>query len=104
MTCFVVHCLDHHGAVERRLAHYEAHKAYLATAPVETVISGPLLGPDQREMIGSLFVVEAETIEDVEAFNRADPFFAAGVWREIRIHPFSMRVDNRAANANAIRD
>ena len=29
---FVVHCLDHAGAGAARLAHYEAHKAYLAWA------------------------------------------------------------------------
>ena len=27
---YVIHCLDHDGAVEKRLAHYDAHKAYLA--------------------------------------------------------------------------
>ena len=43
---YVVHCLDHDGAVEKRLAHYDAHKAYLAAAPVKTVISGPLLADD----------------------------------------------------------
>lgn len=37
-----VYCLDHDDALERRLAYYEAHKAYLDTAPIKTLISGPL--------------------------------------------------------------
>jgi uncharacterized protein len=27
---FIIHCLDHEGALDRRLAHYDAHKAYLS--------------------------------------------------------------------------
>ena len=92
---YVVHCLDHEGAVEKRLAHYEAHKAYLAGAAVKTVISGPLLADDGETMIGSLFVLEAGGKDDVVAFNQADPFARAGLWKSVHIHPFNKRVDNR---------
>lgn len=92
---YVVHCLDHEGAVDKRLAHYDAHKAYLAGAGMKTVISGPLLADDNETMIGSCFVLEADGKAEVEAFNAADPFSKAGVWKTVNIHPFSKRVDNR---------
>ena len=92
---YVIHCLDHEGAVEKRLSHYDAHKAYLAQADVKTLISGPLLASDEETMIGSCFLLEADSIDEVEAFNRADPFAAAGVWKTVSIHPFAKRVDNR---------
>lgn len=92
---YIVHCLDHEGAVEKRLANYDAHKAYLAAGTVKTVISGPLLAEDNETMIGSLFLFEADKKEDVVAFNKNDPFTKAGVWRVVNIHPFSKRVDNR---------
>ena len=92
---YVVHCLDHDGAVKTRLDNYDAHKAYLASAPVRTVISGPLLADDGETMIGSCFVIEAASKEEVEAFNRNDPFNKVGLWQRISIHPFSKRVDNR---------
>ncbi|MEO1225913.1 MAG: YciI family protein [Pseudomonadota bacterium] len=92
---YVVHCLDHDGAVEKRLSLYDAHKAYLAQAPVKTVISGPLLADDEETMIGSCFVLEADTIAEVEAFNRDDPFAQAGLWKTVSIRPFAKRVDNR---------
>jgi uncharacterized protein YciI len=92
---YIVHCLDHEGAVEKRLANYDAHKAYLAAGTVKTVISGPLLAEDNETMIGSLFLFEADKKEDVAAFNKSDPFTKAGVWRVVNIHPFSKRVDNR---------
>jgi uncharacterized protein YciI len=92
---YVIHCLDHDDAVEKRLALYDQHKAYLAAAPIRTVISGPLLADDETTMIGSCFVVEAESLGEVEAFNADDPFAKAKLWRLVSIRPFSKRVDNR---------
>ncbi|NBE06952.1 YciI family protein [Paragemmobacter ruber] len=92
---YVVHCLDHEGAVGTRLANYEAHKAYLAAATVRTVISGPLLADDNETMIGSCFVLEADSLADVQAFNSNDPFNKVGLWKTVSIRPFLKRVDNR---------
>ncbi|MBB3148792.1 hypothetical protein FHS21_005240 [Phyllobacterium trifolii] len=92
---YIVHCLDRPNALADRLAHYEAHKAYLAKATVKTLISGPLLADDNETMIGSLFVLEADSKEAVVAFNANDPFNAAKIWEDVKIHPFSKRVDNR---------
>jgi uncharacterized protein YciI len=92
---YVVHCLDHDGAVQKRLDNYEAHKSYLAAASVRTVISGPLLADDGETMIGSCFVLEADSKADIEAFNANDPFAKVGLWKQVSIHPFNKRVDNR---------
>lgn len=92
---YVVHCLDHEGAVEKRLANYDAHKAYLAAATVKTVISGPLLADDEQTMIGSCFVLEANSLAEVQAFNANDPFAKVDLWKTVSIRPFSKRVDNR---------
>lgn len=93
---YVIHCLDHADAEPRRLARYDDHKAYLSRPPVTIVISGPLTSEDGEHMIGSLFIVEADSLEAARAFNAADPFVAANVWREVQIHPFHKRMDNRA--------
>jgi uncharacterized protein YciI len=94
---FAIHCLDKTDALATRLANYDSHKAYLATtSPVAIVVSGPLLADDGETMIGSLFVVEADDRGAVEHFHRNDPFFLAGVWDRVEIHPFLKRVDNRS--------
>ncbi|GLR85890.1 YciI family protein [Bradyrhizobium iriomotense] len=93
---FAVHCLDYAEALLLRLEHYEAHKQYLKDGGVRTVISGPLLAPDGETMIGSLFVFEATTLADVVAFNAGDPFARAGVWADVKINAFNLRVDNRS--------
>jgi uncharacterized protein YciI len=91
---FALHAVDREGALETRLASYEAHKAFLAdTSPhgVRIVMSGPLVADDGTTMIGSLFLVEAEDRATVEAFNRADPFNAAGIWERVTITGFVRR-------------
>ena len=93
---FIIHALDKAGGLQDRLANYEAHKAYLGKAPVSIVISGPLLGADNETMIGSFFLVEAETQAEVQAFHDADPFKKAGIWQTVSIHPFLKRMDNRS--------
>ena len=89
---FVIHCLDHADLSPQRLVHYDAHKAHLAAAAVKTLMAGPLLAADGSTMIGSLFVVEADSIDHVIDFNAHDPFNIAGIWRQIDINPFSMRI------------
>lgn len=95
MPHFIIHCLDAADALPRRLEHYEAHKAYLASAPVRNIVSGPLVSDDGETMIGSLFLVEAADRAAAEAFNAADPFRKAGVWASIHIHRFHKRIDQR---------
>jgi uncharacterized protein len=91
---FVIHALDKPGALPQRLAHYEAHKAFLTDAAahgVAIVMSGPLMDDAGAEMIGSLLLVEAPDRAAVERFNKADPFRAAGIWQEVTITGFSRR-------------
>jgi uncharacterized protein len=92
---FVVHCVDKPGALPTRKQNYEAHKAYLASGALKTVISGPLVEEDGETMIGSLFIFEAATKDEVMEFNRNDPFSKAGVWETVQVQAFVMRVDNR---------
>lgn len=92
---FIIHALDKADALPTRLANYEAHKAYLAKATVKTVISGPIVADDGETMIGSCFLVEAGSKDEVLAFHNNDPFKAAGVWEHVHINPFLKRVDNR---------
>jgi uncharacterized protein YciI len=91
---FVLHAFDKEGASEMRLANYEAHKAFLVdTSPhrVSMIMSGPLVADDGKTMIGSLMIVEAADRASVEAFNRADPFHAAGIWEKVHITGFVKR-------------
>lgn len=91
---FAIHAVDREGALAARLEAYDAHKAFLADASphgIAIVMSGPLVADDGRTMVGSLLVVEATDRAAVEAFNRADPFHAAGIWEQVTITGFLRR-------------
>jgi uncharacterized protein len=91
---FAIHALDCAGALTTRLANFDAHKAFLADASrfgVKIVMSGPLVADDGEAMIGSLFLIDAPSRSDVEAFNRADPFFRAKIWDTVSITGFLRR-------------
>jgi uncharacterized protein len=92
---FIIHCLDHDGALPTRLATVDAHRAYQANSPIPVLISGPLLAEDGTTMIGSFFLVEAENHEAMMAYHRTDPFYLAGIWKDVKINPFFKRIDNR---------
>jgi len=91
---FAIHALDRSGALPTRLANYDAHKAFLSDTSrygVKIVMSGPLVADDGQAMIGSLFLIEAPSRAEVEAFNRADPFAKAGIWETISVTGFLRR-------------
>ena len=91
---FAIHAVDRAGALDTRLAHHPAHKAFLSdTSPfgVSIVMSGPLVSDDGATMIGSLLIVEAPDRAAVERFNAADPFNKAGIWERVTITGFLRR-------------
>jgi uncharacterized protein YciI len=55
------------------------------------VMSGPLVSDDGKTMIGSLMILEAPDRAAIEAFHRADPFHAAGIWEKVNITAFVKR-------------
>jgi uncharacterized protein YciI len=89
---FVVFCLDKPGKEKIRLQYYDAHKEYLATAPHQTIMSGPLTTDDDQGMIGSFFLVEAMDRAPLEQFVANDPFNKAEIWGQVEIRAFRKRV------------
>lgn len=88
---FAIYCVDGEGKAPVRAANLEAHGTYLASKPIDIVLCGPLRTQDGKTTVGSLFVVEAESVERVEAFSRNDPLYKAGVWSRREVHAFVKR-------------
>jgi uncharacterized protein YciI len=91
---FIIHAVDRTDALPTRQENYDAHKAFLSDTSsfgVKIVMSGPLVGDDNKTMIGSVFLVEAPSRTEVEAFHKSDPFYAAGIWKTVTITGFLRR-------------
>ncbi len=91
---FIIHGIDKPDGLPLRLAHYEAHKAFLSDTSafgVKIVMSGPLVADDGTSMIGSFFLIEAPDRATVDRFNAADPFKQAYIWERVTITGFLKR-------------
>ena len=92
MATFVMTCLDYPNALERRMSVRENHLAYVAEHGVGLIkLAGPLFN-DAGEMAGSLFIMEADSAAEVEAFNAKDPYKVAGVFEHVSIRPMKITV------------
>ena len=89
---YVILCFDKPNALELRMATREAHLAYVkATNLVTFHVGGPFLS-DDRTMIGSMLIVEAESRAKLDAFVAGDPYGKAGLFRSVEIRPWKVTV------------
>ena len=72
------------GAAKRplyRQAHLQRLEQWAQQGKV--ILAGPL-----TDKTGSLIVVEAESLEEVQTFAQGDPYMINGVFQEVTVHPF----------------
>lgn len=86
MPLYCLHCLDKtEGGAEARAQARPAHLAW-AGALGETVrMVGPLLDP-AGNMVGSVFLVQADSLEAAKALHAQDPYVTGGVFGHVHIH------------------
>jgi len=77
-------CLDKPGALALREEHRASHRAYLQSGAGKIVQAGPLLG-DDNQMIGSMMILEADSVDEVRRFHEGDPFTKAGLFNHVQI-------------------
>jgi uncharacterized protein len=87
MPLYVLACFDKEGALDLRMATREAHLAWARERHGKIRMAGPMLSEDDQ-MAGSLFFLEAESLEEVKAFNAEDPYTKAGLWDRVEIRRF----------------
>jgi uncharacterized protein YciI len=89
MTLFVFHGLDKTGGLEVRKATRPAHLAWVETLTPRVKIGGPMLADDGQTPVGSMLVIEAETLDAAKALFAADPYALAGLWQSTSVRPFT---------------
>jgi hypothetical protein len=91
MSLFAVWARDHDGAQPDRQRVREAHRARLrapAPHPVTVLAAGPMLGGPEQAMNGTLLIVVAPSLADVQRFVDDDPYVLAGVYASVDIQPW----------------
>lgn len=84
---YILFCEDKADSEPLRLANRENHLAWVATK-TGIELAGPMLSEDGEHMLGSMFILEADSADTVRAFNAEDPYTKAGLWGNVVIRPF----------------
>ncbi len=87
MPEFILFCHDREDSLALRLKTRPAHLAYVANADIEILLAGPILD-DEENPAGSLFIIAAAQISDVQYFADNDPYALAGLFENVEIRPY----------------
>lgn len=82
---YTIVCRDVAGSKSTRMEKLAEHLAHIKTVADRIKIAAPLRDEQEQEFTGSLLVISALDLEDARAFIEADPYFEAGIWRDITI-------------------
>lgn len=86
MPLFCLHCLDNEvDGATRRAAARPAHLEWAASLGPVVRMAGPLLDPGGR-MVGSVFLIVADSLDEARAVHAQDPYSKTGVFGQVSIH------------------
>lgn len=82
---YLLSCRDKAGALELRMANRPDHLAYVGDQGGVVFFAGPMVDDADQAPQGSVFLLNLDSREQVEAFSAADPYTQAGLWAEVTI-------------------
>ncbi|MCB5226104.1 YciI family protein [Alishewanella sp. 16-MA] len=92
---YMIYAEDAVNSLEKRLAARPDHLARLEQLKSEgrLVMAGPLPAidsdnPGAAGFTGSLVIAEFPSLTDAEAWAKADPYWAAGVYQQATVKPY----------------
>ncbi|MFJ2690660.1 YciI family protein [Pseudomonas sp. NPDC087336] len=94
---FAVFATDHPDCLALRQRLRPSHQAHLRGSDAHRVVvrlGGPTLDDAGLAMNGTLLVIEAGSLGEVEAFVQDDPYVRAGLFASIQIRPWHWGLGN----------
>lgn len=84
---YFIYRLDKPGTQTLRSQTRPAHLEYAETLGPKLVFAGPTLEADEKTMNGSVWVVEADNMQEAEAMSQADPYEQVDLFASKTIQP-----------------
>jgi uncharacterized protein YciI len=84
---------DRPNHVARRMELRPDHLEFLKSLGDALVLAGPFLA-DNGDMVGSIVVVEAETLDAARTIFARDPFSVGNLFDSITIKPWKLGINN----------
>src|SRR5438128_11897037 len=94
---FAVFATDHPDSLALRQRLRPSHQAHLRSPDAHHVVvrlGGATLDEEGAAMNGTLLVIEAQSMSEVEAFMQDDPYVQADLFASIEIRPWNWSLGN----------
>ena len=92
---YIIYAEDNADSLEKRTSVRPAHLARLQLLQDEgrLIVAGPMPAVDSNDpgvagFTGSAIVAEFSSLEAAQAWAEADPYIAAGVYKNVSVKPF----------------
>ncbi|WP_166425593.1 YciI family protein [Paraglaciecola sp. 20A4] len=81
-------CLDKDPSMQvKRMQYLPAHLAWVEEKMVHIRVAGPL--KISGEIMGSLYIIEADSTDQAKDILFSDPYYHAGIWASIDVQEFN---------------
>jgi uncharacterized protein YciI len=87
---YAIICEDKADSEDLRKATRGDHLAYIGSFDVR--LAGPMLSDDGETMIGSIIMLETESLDAAQTFAASDPYKLAGLFANVTIRPFRQAI------------
>lgn len=87
--CFLVICRDGPDAPSLRERELDGHLHHVEQNWRSYVTAGPIRKPGGERIIGSVFLVLAENLNDVQTLMSGDPYITCGMYQAIEYSEFT---------------
>lgn len=89
---FMLHCRIDPAQTHRLATLRDEHRAHAMRGPVRILGAGPTTSDDATQAIGGLYIIEAESREQAQAFYETDPYVREGIWKQTVFERYDRRV------------
>ncbi|MEM8920379.1 MAG: YciI family protein [Pseudomonadota bacterium] len=90
--CFLVTCKDAQGKSHLRETHLDGHLSHVETHWRRYVAAGPIRNPGEDALVGSVFLVLADDLEDAKALMEGDPYVTCGLYAQVEYKHLTLSI------------
>ena len=88
-TCYLIICRDRPASAGSRKAHLAGHLKHVEDHWHRYVTAGPIREPGGEALIGSVFLVLADSLEEAQALMNGDPYLTCGMYQHVEYTEFT---------------
>ena len=90
--CFLFTCKDGPDSGPLRAEHLDGHLAHVEKHWQRYVVAGPIRNPGEKTLMGSVFLVFADTVDDAWALMKGDPYVTCGMYETVEVQDLTLSI------------